>query len=250
MVLNNELAIVILAAGKGTRMKSELPKVLHTLNAKSMILYIVECAAKMVGNRVVVVIGHQAEKVKKVVEKRFKVSFAYQKELLGTGDAVLSAFSKLDKMIREVLVLYGDVPLIQKETLQKLINHHQDSKSKVTILTVDVDHPSGYGRVITDFNGNVLCVREDTDASDAEKKIKKINTGIYCFNRVMLDAALNRIKPDNKQAEYYLTDVIGIVQKNGGKISTVNLTDSTEVMGINTLEELKKAEVLVKQQTE
>jgi len=247
MSLIDDLAIVILAAGKGTRMKSDLPKVLHPLNAKSMILYVVDCAVQVAGSNVVVVVGHQAEKVKNKVQDSFTVSFAHQKELMGTGDAVLTAMPKIGSSINKVLVLYGDVPLIKKETLLKFIDEHQANNYDLSILAANMDNPTGYGRIIADSNGQVRCIREEADATEDEKKIKEINTGIYCFDKLMLTAAINQIKPDNKQSEYYLTDVVEIARKCGSKIGVINLENYAEVMGINTPEELKKAEDFVKQ---
>ncbi len=242
----DNLAVIILAAGKGTRMKSELAKVLHTLNAKSMISYVVETAVKIASDQVLVVIGHQAQAVKNEVERQFKVGFAHQKALLGTGDAVKSALPHLDETIKNVLIISGDVPLIKTKTIHDLLSMHQKKKAKASVLAVDMDNPTGYGRIILNEDGNVACIREEVDATQKELNIKTVNTGIYCFNKSLLSLALDQIKPDNKQAEYYLTDVIEIIQKNNGQIGVMTVDDPTRVMGVNTAEELEKAEHLLR----
>jgi bifunctional UDP-N-acetylglucosamine pyrophosphorylase/glucosamine-1-phosphate N-acetyltransferase/UDP-N-acetylglucosamine pyrophosphorylase len=246
MTMNFEdVGVIILAAGKGTRMKSDTAKVLHRVARKPMIVHVVERALEIAPDHVHIVVGHQAEKVKDEVNRFHGVYFAYQKQLLGTGDAVKTAIPDLDPGIRNVLVLCGDVPLIKAKTLQELVRTHQQSESGITVLATEVDDPKGYGRIVLDHRRRLLCIREEGDAGPDEKQIKTINTGIYCFSKDLLCDALNEISPENSQGEYYLTDVIEIAQKKGQKITVVTTRDSNQVMGVNTPEELDRAEHLM-----
>ncbi len=240
----NDVGVVILAAGKGTRMKSDIAKVLHKIAKKSMVVHVIECAKKITRDNVIAVVGHQAQKVKDEVSRYFKVYFAVQEQLLGTGDAVKAAIPLFKSDIKDILVLCGDVPLIQENTLQNLLDYHKENQAKVSVLAVDVDDPNGYGRIVLDEHNNMICIKEEADASEIEKKIKTINTGIYCFDRKFLLSALDQIKPDNSQAEYYLTDVIEIAQKRHEKIVVVTMDDPRQVIGVNTLEDLNRAEFL------
>ena len=240
MKVYDDLAVIILAAGKGTRMKSDLAKVLHQVCGKSMVVHVIESAREVAGDNIRVVIGHQAEQVKKEVSQYADVSFAVQKELLGTGDAVKAALPGLGENITHVLVLCGDVPLIRAETLNSLVKGHIESQASVTVLAVDLDSPTGYGRIIKSDDGRLTGIREEADASDEEKEIQKVNTGIYCFNRQLLESAISEIEPDNNQQEYYLTDVIAIAHSNGDEIAEITMDDPNQVIGVNTLQELEK----------
>lgn len=241
----DDVGVIILAAGKGTRMKSDTAKVLHRVARKTMIVHVVERALEIAPDHVHIVVGHQAEGVKHEVSRSHRVRFAYQKQLLGTGDAVKTAIPDLDPGIKDVLVLCGDVPLIKGKTLQELVSTHKKSKSGITVLATEVDDPTGYGRIVLDHHNRLLYIREEVDAAPHEKQIKTINTGIYCFNKALLFEALNEISPENSQGEYYLTDVVEIAQKKGQKIMVVTTQDSNQVMGVNTLEELGRAEHLM-----
>ncbi len=243
----NDLAVVILAAGKGTRMKSDMAKVLHKVAGKSMIEHVVNIAKQITNDNVHVVVGHQANLVQDEINKKFNVKYAVQKELLGTGDAVKAAIPGISSTAQYVLVLFGDVPLIQKNTLIDLIETHKNSHAKVTILATDVNDPKGYGRIIMDASGNMKCIKEEADASDEEKRVKKINTGIFCFDKNLLKNALNELKPNNKQAEYYLTDVVEIARRKDEKIIVVTMDDPRQVVGVNTLAGLEIAEDLISQ---
>jgi bifunctional UDP-N-acetylglucosamine pyrophosphorylase/glucosamine-1-phosphate N-acetyltransferase/UDP-N-acetylglucosamine pyrophosphorylase len=246
MTMNfDDVGVIILAAGKGTRMKSDTAKVLHRVARKTMIVHVVERALEIAPDHVHIVVGHQAESVKDEVNRFHRVRYVYQKQLLGTGDAVKTAIPDLDPGIRDVLVLCGDVPLIKEKTLQELVCTHKKSKSGITVLATEVDDPKGYGRIVLDHHNRLLCIREEVDARTDEKQIKTINTGIYCFNKELLCDALNEISPENSQGEYYLTDVVEIAQKKGQKITVVTTQDSNQVMGVNTLEELDRAEHLL-----
>ncbi len=156
MSSNNDIAIIILAVGKGTRMKSDIAKVLHKVAGKSMVVHVTDCALKIAKDSVHVVVGHQAEEVKKEVKKHYKVNFAFQEKLLGTGDAVKAAIPGLNSRIKDVLVLCGDVPLIQISTLQHLVDGHKKAHAKVTVLATNVDNPTGYGRIVLDKSGQMV----------------------------------------------------------------------------------------------
>lgn len=245
----NDVAIIILAAGKGTRMASDLAKVLHKVAGKSMVVHVVACALKLTTENIHVVVGHQADKVKDEVCRYFKVNFSIQEQLLGTGDAVKSALPNLKSSIKDVLVLCGDVPLIQEKTLRDLISYHKKNQSEISVLATDLDEPKGYGRIILDNRDQLICIREEADASANEKKINKINAGIYCFDKDLLVSAINEIKPDNSQSEYYLTDVIEIAQKRQNKITVRTMEDPRQVIGVNTPQQLDKAEALIHELT-
>ena len=243
----NDVGLVILAAGKGTRMKSDIAKVLHKVADKSMVVHVVECAKKIARDNVIIVVGYQAQTVKDEVNKYFKADFAVQEKLLGTGDAVKAAIPLLKPGIKDVLVLCADVPLIQENTLHNILDRHRQNQAKVSVLAVDVDDPKGYGRIVLDEHNNMLCIKEEADASETEKKIKTINTGIYCFDKKLLISVIDEIKPGNNQAEYYLTDVIEIAQKRHEKIVVVTMDDPGQVIGVNTLEDLSRAEYMIQQ---
>lgn len=244
MTVYNDLAVIILAAGKGTRMKSDLAKVLHPVAGKSMVNHVIDVSSQIAPDHIHVVIGHQAEKVKKEIDQFYTVYYAVQKELLGTGDAVKAALPGIGSEIRHVLVLCGDVPLIQTDTLVQFVNGHIQEDAGVTVLSTKVKNPTGYGRIITDDSGQLLCIREEADATEIEKKIDIVNTGIYCFDIDCLSDNIQMIIPDNNQAEYYLTDVVEITKKNKGRIVSILMDDPDQVMGVNTLTELDKANTL------
>lgn len=242
----NDVGVVVLAAGKGTRMNSDKAKVLHKVAGKSMVLHVVECAKKIVQDNVHVVVGHQAAAVKKEITQYCSVYFSVQEQLLGTGDAVKAAIPGLKEGIKDVLVLSGDVPLIHHLTLKKLIDGHKKNNAKISVLATDVDDPKGYGRIVLDSENDLLCIREEADANESEKKINTVNTGIYCFDKLVLSTVIDQIKPDNNQSEYYLTDVVEISKKRGDKISVITMDDPRQVMGVNTPEQLEKAECLTR----
>ena len=241
------VGVVILAAGKGTRMKSDIAKVLHRVGGKCMITHVIECARNIAPDNVHVVVGYQANEVKREINRSFKVRFAVQEKLLGTGDAVKAAIPGLKSEIKDVLVLCGDVPLIQESTLKNMVENHQKTQAKLSVLAIDLEDPTGYGRIVQDEHSNMVCIREEADANEYEKKIKTINTGIYCFDKKFLISVIDEIKPENNQAEYYLTDVVEIAQKRHEKIVVISMNDPGQVMGVNTLEELEKAEDLIQQ---
>lgn len=244
-MIDDNSGVVILAAGKGTRMQSNRAKVLHPLAGRPIIAYVLDTALKIAGSNTVVVIGNQAEAVRQKVSEQAEVAFAYQEEQLGTGHAVQCALPALASHIRNVLILCGDVPLIREQTLHRLLKTHLQAKNAVTLLGVNLDNPKGYGRVVTDAGGNVRHIVEEADATDAEKKLKTINSGIYSVRRDFLESALERLRPDNAQKEIYLTDIIGIAVNATEPVGMLLAEQYTELLGINTLEDLRLVETLL-----
>jgi len=244
-IRSGKVAVVILAAGLGTRMKSDKAKVLHEILGKPMILYVFETAAMIAGENIVAVIGHQAEKVSEVISENYKSQFALQKEQKGTGHAVLCALPYIPDTAENVLILCGDVPLITADTLNALVHEHIKAERDISLLTVEVNDPKGYGRVIFDDNMNLSQIVEDADADEDQKRIRKINTGIYCIKRDILEDLLKKIKPDNAQAELYLTDIIEIAYKEGKSLGVWIGKNSDEFTGINSCQDLLRVEKLI-----
>ena len=237
-----------MAAGLGTRMKSKRAKVLHELGGSPLIAHVVRAAQALDPRAILVIVGHQAEEVERAVldEVGELASFVVQAKQRGTGDAVESARGQLEGTDSLVLVLSGDVPMIKIETLKKLIEHHNDSGAACTILSVRLENPTHYGRVIRDQNDSFQKIVEERDASDEERQVKEINSGIYCFESKELFSALRKIEPKNDQGEYYLTDVPGIIRADGGAVSVYLHNDAREVYGVNTRAELAEFENLVR----
>lgn len=249
-VLSNpqeDLAIVILAAGKGSRMKSDIPKVLHRVAGKSMVVHVIEAASHLTPDNIFLVVGHKAGLVEAEVASYFSVNFVNQASLLGTGDAVKQVLPYLPPKVKQVLVLCGDVPLIRDATLTSVLATHGTDGAKITVLAVNMEDPSGYGRVVLDSTGEVMFIREEADATLEEKQIKTINTGIYCFDRVFLEEAIELIRPDNNQAEFYLTDMVEIARSKREKISVCLMEDSRQVMGVNNPDDLERVESLIQE---
>jgi bifunctional UDP-N-acetylglucosamine pyrophosphorylase/glucosamine-1-phosphate N-acetyltransferase len=246
--MSKPLNILIMAAGLGTRMKSNRAKVLHELAGAPLIAHVTRAAQAMNPRSIVVVVGHQAEEVERAVlaEVGELASFAIQAKQRGTGDAVESARSLLESSDSLVLVLSGDVPMIKVETLQNLIERHNSSKADCTILSVRLENPVEYGRVIRDANDSFQKVVEYRDANDDERRIKEINSGIYCFDAKELFKALRRVEPKNDQGEYYLTDVPEIILASGGKVGVYVHNDGREVYGVNSRAELAEFENLIR----
>ncbi len=244
--MDSKLGIVILAAGLGTRMKSDKAKVLHEVCGLTMIEHVAQTANTLAGSNVVVVVGHQAEQVKRVIPTAFEVSFALQPEQLGTGHAVLCAMPALADSVEDVVILCGDVPLIQTDTILRLVRSHQKDSRDVTLLAVAMDEPTGYGRVLSDANGKLVAIVEEADADSAQKKINIINTGIYVVKRGFLDFALPLIKSDNAQNEIYLTDIIAIGHQQQKRMGILIGDDNSEIIGVNSLSDLQHAEKIMK----
>lgn len=237
------VAALILAAGMGTRMGAERAKVLHRLGGRTMLEMVLEAARGVQANPIVAVVGFDKEAVIRTLPG--DVAWVHQKEQLGTGHAVLAAEPVLGKFPGNVLVLYGDVPLIRSETLERLLARHRKSGAAVTLLTAKPAEGGSYGRVVRDENGNFLRVVEAKDASEEERSINEINTGLYCFNSRSLFRYLKRVDNNNEQGEYYLTDVLGLYAADGEKVELATVKDPTEVLGVDNLEALEHAEEIL-----
>jgi len=241
-----QVASIILAAGKGTRMKSRLPKVLHGICGKPMLSHVISAASAAGVHRNIVVIGHGAEMVRQKIGSA--VEWVEQVEQLGTGHAVMQAETSLADFQGNVLILCGDTPLITSETLTQLMQNHESAGNAATVLTAVMDDPAGYGRIVRDGHGIVQEIVEHKDATAEQRQITEINTGIYCFDAARLFACLKQISPANAQGEYYLTDVLAILKSQGQKIGAAAVRDSLETLGINNRVQLAEAEKIMRLQ--
>ena len=232
------LVAVIMAAGKGTRMKSKLPKVMHLLAGKTLLEHVIGAVNQVGIKRPLVIVGHGREVVEVSICERAEI--VVQTEQLGTGHAIMQALPYLEG-VQTVLVLSGDQPLLKPATLQALIKLHETQGASATVLTAYLDQPFGYGRIIK--NGeNLVKIVEEKDATVAERQIKEINTGTYCFKGSALKDALTKITPQNAQGEYYLTEVFDVLLRQGEKMLTYCTADSHEALGINSRGQLAEAE--------
>lgn len=235
---------VVLAAGQGTRMKSKLYKVLHPVCGKSMVEHVIDNINTLNTNRIVTVVGHGADMVKETLGD--KSEYVLQAEQLGTAHAIQQAEQLLGGLEGTTLVVCGDTPLIRPETMQALFEHHQKTNAKATILTAMADDPTGYGRIIRNASGQVSQIVEQKDASSEQLLVKEINTGTYCFDNKSLFETLKLVKNDNAQGEYYLPDVIEILQKQGEIISAYMTSNFDETLGVNDRYALSQAEELMR----
>ena len=248
---DQSLNILILAAGLGTRMKSGRAKVLHELGGLPLITYVCRAARSLEPEKIYVIVGHQADDVERAVQTEVgdAAGFVTQTEQRGTGDAVMAAHAQLEDSDSIVLVLSGDVPLIRPETLERFIGEFRASGAACSILSVRLENPTAYGRIIRDENDQFVHIVEQKDATAEEQKVKEINSGIYCFAARKLFAALKRVNPSNKQGEFYLTDVPQILLSDGEKVNVYLHGDAREVSGINTRAELAEFENLMRRGT-
>ncbi|MGO0058520.1 bifunctional UDP-N-acetylglucosamine diphosphorylase/glucosamine-1-phosphate N-acetyltransferase GlmU [Brevibacillus fluminis] len=235
---------VVLAAGQGTRMKSKLYKVLHPVCGKPMVQHVVDTLADMQVKDVVVVVGHGADAVKETLGD--SVAYALQAEQLGTAHAVQQAIPFLTGKTGTTLLLYGDVPLLSKETLQELLDYHLEQQAAATVLTAVLPDPTGYGRIVRNESGEVVRIVEQKDASPEERAIREINTGIYCYNNEQLLKAISQVKNDNAQKEYYVTDCVEILRQAGQKVLAFEAADPDETMGVNDRVQLSFAEAYMR----
>lgn len=250
--MNSDLNILILAAGLGTRMKSNLAKVLHKLDGRPLINHVCEKAAELSPRSICTIIGHQAEDVKAVVLNELeesKAQFALQKQQLGTGDAVNAARDLFENEDSTLLVLSGDVPMIKAETLASLVKVHLENGAACTVLSVHLKDPLGYGRVIRNSEDNFQQIVEQKDATDEQRRGTEINSGIYCFDTKKLYAALSRVGNSNAQGEYYLTDVPQILAGDGETIAIHVCDDPREVEGVNDRRQLAAMEKVTRRRT-
>lgn len=238
--MNNQLHIGILAAGKGSRMESELPKVLHQLNGKSLIDYVLDTASELNPDSITLVVGFQKDRVKNHIQND-NVNYVSQEEQLGTGHAALQLENQLENQSGHLLILYGDAPNIKSSTLSPIINEHIEENRNATLITATLDDPTGYGRIIRNQDGDLLKIVEEKDCTPDEKKIKEWNPGIYIFKIPQLFSELKRIKSNNASNEYYLTDVIELIKENS-PVQAKKIGNPMEVIGINTINQLNSLE--------
>ncbi|MCB2188324.1 MAG: NTP transferase domain-containing protein [Deltaproteobacteria bacterium] len=232
------LAVVIMAAGKGTRMKSELAKVLHPLAGRPLLHYALDLAGELGAERTVVVVGHQAPAVQEAAQGFPSVRFALQEPQLGTGHAMQAALPGLAGHQGPVLVLYGDVPGLRAATLRRLWEAHHSQGLAMTVLAMELPDPGHYGRLVREPGGGLCRIVEFRDASPAERTITLVNSGIYLFEATPLREGLSQLRPDNDQGEYYLTDLVEILHRGGWPVGFALCPDAWEVAGINSQEEL------------
>lgn len=226
-----EKYVVVLAAGKGTRMKSKLYKVLHKVCGKTMVEHVVDAARGVNPAKIVTVVGTGAGEVEKVLDG--KSDFAFQEKQLGTGDAVMTAKEELGDKDGATLVVTGDTPLFTTETFDELFKYHAEKGNAATVLTAEAPNPFGYGRIIRDDQGNVLRIVEQKDGKPEELKVKEINTGVFCFDNKKLFEALKHVDNNNAQGEYYLTDVLEILRNSGERVGAYKMPDFSESLGVN-----------------
>lgn len=238
-------ATVILAAGRGTRMKSDLAKVLHPICGKPMLWHVVALARSLGSEKTVVVTGHQADLIREAMGDEGLI-YVRQEKQLGTAHAVLQAGDALRDFDGDVLILCGDVPLLLPSTIEGLLENHRAGGGAITVMTALLDDPGSYGRVVKNKEGEVLKIVEARDATAEEKAIKEINTGIYCAENAFLFEAVRKIDNKNAQGEYYFTDIFEIARGENRRTGSFIIDDPSEAMGINTADDLKTAERIMR----
>ncbi len=245
MPTNNRLTMLILAAGKGKRMNNpDIPKVLAKLSEQPLLYYVLKQTSLLNPTKTIVVVGHKSDLVIDFCNNsEFEnIEFAYQEQQLGTGNAVLVAENNLTDADYSVLILAGDVPLLRAKTLSDFIERHNSNKSECSVLSTNAPNPTGYGRIVRDTSGNFQKITEHKDANENELKISEINSGIFLVNSEILFESLKKISNNNTQKEYYLTDIIEIMKNDDRKVFAFDCAEFNELQGINTTEELLKAE--------
>ena len=239
------LAVVVLAAGKGTRMRSPLAKVLHPLAGCPLIAHVLTAVQPLAPRHLITVVGHQADAVQRVCEC-FGACCVAQEPQLGTGHAVAQAEVALRDFGGDVLVLYGDVPLLRTATLRRLLGEHRQRRAALTMLTTHLEDPTGYGRVLRNGQGHVVGIVEERDATPRQKTVREVNSGVYCLQASFLFAALPRIGRYNAQGEQYLTDVVGLAAADGLPVAHL-VAEPEEILGVNTPADLAHLETLLRQ---
>tara|TARA_B100001750_G_C15502246_1_gene597992 strand:+ start:377 stop:1120 length:744 start_codon:yes stop_codon:yes gene_type:complete len=239
--LESNLAVVIMAAGKGTRMESDLPKVLHKLSNKTLLNHVIDTSLELNPKKIIVIIGHEAQMVKNSVEAK-NILFSLQEEQKGTGHAIMQTSQHLKDFDGDTLILSGDVPLIKKTTLTSLIDNQRNNQYDACMLTAEIDDPTGYGRVIRNKNNNLEKVSEHKDCNPEQLLINEINSGIYIFNNKLLFQLLPQLQNNNAQSEYYLPDVLTMIVNSNGNIGLEKSNNFIEIQGVNTVEQLLNIE--------
>jgi len=237
----NQLGVILLAAGQGTRMKSDVPKVLHSLGGKALFMHVLQTAKRLNPDLVTIVVGHGADAVQAACPD-IQMNWAIQEKQLGTGHAVLCAQDNFLGFDGDILILSGDVPLLQEQTLRVMIEHQGGSHADLTFLTVELANPNGYGRILRDATGTLSGIVEEKDATGEQRQISEVNTGVYIVSSQFLFDALAEVKNHNQQKEYYLTDIVAIGLRQGKKVEAVQVDDVREILGINSREDLAKME--------
>lgn len=236
-----DIKSVILAAGKGTRMKSNLPKVLHEILGKTLVGYVLD-SVKHITNENFVIVGHHAEEVEKYVISHYEnAKTVLQSPQLGTGHAVSMICPMLENYSGQVLILCGDTPLITEDTLKKFVEYHKENKSDITVMSAIFENPTNYGRIVRDSDNSLKCIVEEKDATLEQKAIKEVNAGIYCINWAKVKSAFSQLTSNNAQGEYYLTDIIEWGKKNGLSVNAYIMENNIETFGINSRVQLAEA---------
>ncbi len=232
-----DLGVILLAAGLGKRMKSSMPKVLHLLGGKPLLLYALRAARDLSPKGIAIVVGNGADAVKRACGND-GIAWVFQERQLGTGHAVRCTEEVFRDFSGDLLILSGDVPLISRKTLLELLRHHREENAAVTLLTASLEQPMGYGRILRNTRGEVTGIVEEHDAAEAEKQIREVNAGIYAVSFDFLFSALERLTNRNQQREYYLPDIVEVALRNGKGVKTIQVKNTEEILGINTREEL------------
>lgn len=242
MSQSSQICAVVLAAGKGTRMKSELPKVASLLNGKPLILHVLENLISSGISEIYVVVGFKKEEVISICNPFKKIKFIEQKEQLGTGHALLCCEEFLKDFTGNLLVACGDVPLLSASSFKNLANYHVNNNHSVTVLSAEIENPKGYGRLIRNEAGILQQIVEEKDATDEERKVKEINTGTYIFNSPEVFQNLKKVNTENAQGEYYLPDLVKIANSKNEKTGALKLLNHLESSGVNSPEDLQRLE--------
>lgn len=246
MDLSKDLSVIVLAAGEGKRMKSQIPKVLHSILGQPILHYVLSTVRELNPKNIFTVTGYKKESVGDYIKNNFpEVKIVVQEKQLGTANAVYTVKEKKDSLGKNTIVLSADTPLVSLKTLKKLVENKDRTGSKASLIAAVVPDPEGYGRIIKDRRGNIVKIIEETDTNPEEKKINEVNTSIYCFETESLFDNIEEIETQNFQNEYYLTDIIEMLVKNGGKVNCLRIPDYTEIMGINDRVQLSELESIV-----
>jgi bifunctional UDP-N-acetylglucosamine pyrophosphorylase/glucosamine-1-phosphate N-acetyltransferase len=239
---NRRLTAVILAAGMGTRMKSDLPKVLHEVCGRPMLAYVVDACCAAGVESCIVVIGYGKDRVIEAVNGRDHLTFVEQVEQLGTGHAVMVCRDHLAGRFDDTLIVCGDGPLIRPETIRTLVESHQESGAAATLATAELDDPAGYGRILRNGAGDLIGIVEQRDCTPEQLRIREVNPSYYCFRTDDLLWALDRIDNDNAKGEYYITDTLGVLIRDGRRVTAITAVPPEDVYSINTHEDLARVE--------